>query len=114
MFRCDREVSALFPYFAMLRREHFLEVGGLDESLEPLWAWIDLCSKFINNGFRIVATPQVNCYNFNPTPEVVSSKFADIKVPKHFKSRWSNFLEIDKFSTLRREQQLHRKVKWEK
>ena len=114
MFRCDREVSALFPYFAMLRREHFLEVGGLDESLEPLWAWIDLCSKFINNGFRIVATPQVNCYNFNPTPEVVSSKFAGIKVPKHFKSRWSNFLEIDKFSTLRREQQLHRKVKWEK
>jgi len=112
IFRCDREVSALYPYFAMLRREHFLEVGGLDESLEPLWAWIDLCFRFTSSHYRIVSTPQVNAYNFHPAEEVVPQELVDIRVPTLIKSRWSHLLERDRFSTLRPDQQFHRKEKW--
>ena len=112
VFRCDREVSAMFPYFAMIRREHFLAVGGLDESLEPLWAWVDLCLKFTSNGFRIVSTPQVNSYHFQPDQEAVPPEAADILVDDNFRNRWKELLEVDTLSVFRLEQKSHRKTKW--
>lgn len=112
VFRSDREVSALFPYFAMIRKNHFLAVGGLDETLPPLWSWIDLCLRLRHNDLRVVSTPQVNAYQFSDDPEVVSLENARIFVDNDFRSRWGAALSRDPFSVFRPEQLLQRPALW--
>jgi GT2 family glycosyltransferase len=112
VFRCDREVSSLFPYFAMIRRQHFLDLGGLDKSLDPLWAWVDFCMKVNQEGLRIISTPQVHVHHFDDAPEVVPIKDAKISIPHHFRTRWQKSLTEDIFSVFRSEQIVQRSAKW--
>jgi GT2 family glycosyltransferase len=112
IFRSDREVSAIYPHFVMIRVSDFLDVGGLDDTLPPLWAWIDLCFKLRSNGSRVVSTPSVNTYDFCENSEVVNQ--SDLRIPLNdvFKSRWLHMLTKDPYSIFRPEQIIHRKAKW--
>jgi glycosyltransferase involved in cell wall biosynthesis len=112
VFRCDREVSALFPYFAMIRTAHFVELGGLETSLEPLWAWVDLCLRFQDRGLKIVTTPQVNTYHFADDSEVVDPSIAGIQVDTEIAQRWSQIIARDPYTVFRPEQRVHRKPRW--
>lgn len=112
VFRCDREVSAIQPYLAMIRRDHFLNVGGLDESLDPYWAWIDLCLKFTSNQLKIISTPQVNAYHFDNDQEELDPDLFAVAIPEIIKQRWSRALVRDPFTVHRVDQRSDRYPKW--
>jgi glycosyltransferase involved in cell wall biosynthesis len=112
LFRCDREVSALLPYFVMIRRQHFIDAGGLDTTLPPPWAWIDLCLKFRSNNLRLVSTPQVHTYDFSNDSDVIEFNEAKMDITSEIDEKWSHLLQRDPYSVLRPEQRVHSKPKW--
>lgn len=112
VFRSDREVSSIQPYLSLIRRDHFLDIGGLDESIDPYWAWVEISLKFITSGLRIISTPQVNSYHFDNDEEAINTSTADIAIPELMRNRWSQVLQRDPYSVCRHEQITDRHAKW--
>jgi N-acetylglucosaminyl-diphospho-decaprenol L-rhamnosyltransferase len=57
-FSTTRPVEQPAGAFLMLRREVWLEVGGLDERFFPLWFEdVDLCRELANRGYRLFFAP---------------------------------------------------------
>jgi GT2 family glycosyltransferase len=96
----------------MIRRSHFLEVGGLTDSLNLFWSWIDLCLKLNQQGKRVVSTPQVSSFHFDDDSETVLSEEAGLKVPQYFRDTWGHVLQRDPYSVFRPEQIVQRASKW--
>jgi hypothetical protein len=96
----------------MIRRQHFIDAGGLDTTLPPPWAWIDLCLKFRSNNLRLVSTPQVHTYDFSNDSDVIEFNEAKMDITSEIDEKWSHLLQRDPYSVLRPEQRVHRKPKW--
>lgn len=97
-----REVSAVTGACLALRRDIYLQAGGLDEINLPIsFNDVDLCLRIRALGFRIVWTPFAELYHLesvsrgpDSTPEQIdrAAREAD-----YMRQRWSDVLDHDPF-----------------
>jgi O-antigen biosynthesis protein len=97
-----RNVSAVTGACLLLRRQAFLEVGGLDEvSLPVAFNDIDLCLKLIQRGYRNLWTPYAELYHYESAsrgPDLVGEKAARFRREiAIMRERWGEVLDHDPY-----------------
>ena len=97
------DVSAVTAACAMIRKDVYDEVGGLDESFQVAFNDVDLCLKVRDKKYLIVFTPFAELYHYESksrgydTSKDKKARF-DNEI-KRFKMKWVNELSAgDPFS----------------
>jgi GT2 family glycosyltransferase len=88
------ELSAVDASGMMMRRDLFLEMGGLDESLPPPWDMVDLCLRLQSRGYTVLLNPHVMFWDF--TVDALKDRWR-IRLPKELRARWGHVLESDPY-----------------
>lgn len=93
----SQNLSACTAACLLIRKEVFVEVGGLDESFAVAFNDIDLCMQIRKAGYLIVFTPYAEFYHYESksrglenSPEKIARFNGEIK---RFKKKWGNKLE---------------------
>ena len=97
MFAIERECSGVTAACAGLRRETFLEVGGLSAALPHSYNDVDLSLKLTTRGYRIVWTPDAELFHFESM-----SRRPRVR-PKEWKAlcrRWGRLMGQDPYFTI--------------
>ena len=97
-----RNVTAVTGACLMLRRQAFLEVGGLDETSLPVaFNDVDLCLKLAERGYRNLWTPYAELYHHESASrgtDLVGEKAARFKKEViHMRQRWAHRLDHDPY-----------------
>jgi O-antigen biosynthesis protein len=91
----SRNFSALADGCLLVKREHLLEAGGLDETFNSFeYAIADLCLKLQTMGMLNVVIPQAQAY-FSPPPFSFGWNKRLAKDKKQFQHRWKDLLQHD-------------------
>ena len=98
-----RNVTAVTGACLLVRRQAFLDVGGLDEASLPVaFNDIDLCLKLVERGYRNVWTPYAELYHHESISrgsDLVGEKAARFKREVGvMRQRWGQVLDRDPFS----------------
>lgn len=100
--RIARNVSAVTAACLALRREVFVEVGGLDaDNLAVAFNDVDLCLKIRERGYQIVWTPRAELYHLesasrgSDTRPETAARFA--REIAHMRARWGPVLDADPY-----------------
>jgi O-antigen biosynthesis protein len=94
----DKGYSALPPGCILVKREMFLEVGGLNQNLISETAQvIDFCLRLKNKGLRNIVTPavQVTVNPWNVSSSADEDLIQDPSDREYFCSYWMNWLKYD-------------------
>jgi GT2 family glycosyltransferase len=96
-----QDVTALDTACAAVRRDRYLEVGGMDESLAVSHHDLDLCLRLVERGYRNVWTPhaELRCrHHGTRNQEGSAERVAQAaEEAKSFRARWGARLEADPF-----------------
>ncbi len=96
-----QDVSAVTTACALVKREAYLQVGGLDENLAVTFNDVDFCLRLREAGYRIVWTPYAELIHHES-----ASRGFDNSAPKqvrflaevdYMKSKWGDILQRDPF-----------------
>jgi len=96
-----QDVSAVTTACALVKREVYLQVGGLDENLAVTFNDVDLCLRLREAGYRILWTPYAELIHHES-----ASRGFDNSAPKqvrflaevdYMKSKWGHILQRDPF-----------------
>uniref|UniRef100_UPI00333E82C9 glycosyltransferase n=1 Tax=Prochlorothrix hollandica TaxID=1223 RepID=UPI00333E82C9 len=83
----------------MCRRETFLEVGGFEENLPVAFNDVDLCLKFLQNGYYNVCLPHVNLYHHESKTLGSKQSLEEIhqydREIRYMVDRWASYLQAD-------------------
>jgi O-antigen biosynthesis protein len=94
-----REVDYCSAIYLLLRRQKFLDLGGLDEIYSPAYyEETDLCMKLRAQGLRVIYTPSVTIehFEFGSQPSKAGRSAILERLPI-FLSRWKNDLDTQRF-----------------
>jgi hypothetical protein len=90
-----REVSAVDVQCLAIKRELFLELGGLDESVGAPWDVVDLCLRAREKGLRILVTPRAEFWEFmNGNDDFAWYR---TRAPKAFRAKWASDFAHDPY-----------------
>jgi GT2 family glycosyltransferase len=90
-----REVSAVTAACAMIRRELYLEVGGMDaERFAVSFNDVDLCLRLRAAGYRIIYTPHAELIHHTSQTRTRESNLAEDEA---LRQRWGARLDDDPF-----------------
>ncbi len=94
--------SAVTAACMMCRKEVYTEVDGMDETLEVEYNDLDLCLKFLKNGYYNIYLPSVEVYHYESATRghpfrSTSSWKQHEKDLAIFKSKWQNYIDDDPF-----------------
>ena len=89
-----RECSGVTGAAAMIRRDVFVEVGGLSLQFPNCFNDIDLAFKILNAGYRIIWTPHAHLYHFESASR---NSTVDKKELAMIKDRWGQLFDHDRF-----------------
>jgi GT2 family glycosyltransferase len=90
-----REVSAIDAQCLAMKRDLFIELGGLDESVNAPWDVVDLCLRARAQGLRILITPRAEFWEFmNGNDDFASYR---IRAPKEFRNKWESVFAHDPY-----------------
>jgi GT2 family glycosyltransferase len=93
-----RDVAAVSGKCLMVRRQAFLDVGGLDEILSvAAFGDVDLCLKLAESGYRTVWTPYAELTIRDETPRQRSQAAQFTRAVACMRQRWGHKLEADRF-----------------
>ena len=96
-----QDVSAVTTACALVKREVYLKLGGLDENLAVTFNDVDFCVRLREAGYRIVWTPYAELIHHES-----ASRGFDNSAPKqvrflaevdYMKSKWGDILQRDPF-----------------
>jgi GT2 family glycosyltransferase len=96
-----QDVSAVTTACALVKREAYLQVGGLNENLAVTFNDVDLCLRLREAGYRILWTPYAELIHHES-----ASRGFDDSTPKqvrflaevdYMKSKWGEVLQRDPF-----------------
>jgi GT2 family glycosyltransferase len=96
-----QDVSAVTTACALVKREVYLKLGGLDENLAVTFNDVDFCLRLREAGYRIVWTPYAELIHHES-----ASRGFDNSAPKqvrflaevdYMKSKWGDILQRDPF-----------------
>jgi O-antigen biosynthesis protein len=94
-----REVDYCSAIYLLLRRQKFIDLGGLDEIYSPAYyEETDLCMKLRAQGLRVIYTPSVTIehFEFGSQPSKAGRNAILERLPI-FLSRWKNDLDTQGF-----------------
>ena len=93
---CTQEYSAVTAACMMVRKEVYMEAGGLDEALTVAFNDIDFCLRLREQGYQIVYEPYAELYHYesksrglDDTPEKAARFAREIA---YFEKRWKDIL----------------------
>jgi glycosyltransferase involved in cell wall biosynthesis len=90
-----REFSAVDAQCLAIKRDLFLELGGLDESVGDPWDVVDLCLRAREKGLRILVTPRAEFWEFmNGNDDFARYR---TRAPKAFRARWASIFAHDPY-----------------
>ncbi len=94
--------SAVTGACLVLRRQIFLEVGGLEERyLKVAFNDVDLCLRLRERGYRIVWTPYAELYHLESASRGLDNTFKKFirlqRELKYMRSRWKTVLRYDPY-----------------
>ena len=93
-----RNVTAVSGGCLALRKRAFVDAGGFDDTLTPVFADIDLCLKVQGLGLRNLWTPYAELYRNDPT---IQRKFTDLaavrRAADRLLKRWGQQLISDRY-----------------
>lgn len=97
-----RNVMAVTGACLMVRRQTFLEVGGLDEEALPVaFNDVDLCLKLAEQGYRNLWTPYAKLYHYESASrgtDLTGQKAVRFKRElTHMRTRWGRRLDHDPY-----------------
>jgi GT2 family glycosyltransferase len=93
-----RDVAAVSGKCLMVRRQAFLDVGGLDEVLSlAAFGDVDLCLKLAESGYRTVWTPYAELTIRDETPRQRGQAAHFARAAARMRQRWGHKLEVDRF-----------------
>lgn len=100
-----REVSAVTAACMVLRREVYLNAGGLDEEHLPVsFNDVDLCLRIRAQGLRILWTPFAELYHLESVSRGADRKAEQIaraaREADYMRARWGETLDTDPFYNL--------------
>jgi GT2 family glycosyltransferase len=96
-----QDISAVTTACALVEREVYLQVGGLDENLAVTFNDVDFCLRLRKAGYRIIWTPYAELIHHES-----ASRGFDNSAPKqirflaevdYVKSKWGDLLQRDPF-----------------
>jgi GT2 family glycosyltransferase len=96
-----QDISAVTTACALVKREVYLQVGGLDENLAVTFNDVDFCLRLREAGYRILWTPYAELIHHES-----ASRGFDNSAPKqvrflaevdYMKSKWGHILQRDPF-----------------
>jgi GT2 family glycosyltransferase len=92
-----REVSAVDAQCLAIKRDLFLELGGLDETLAAPWDVVDLCLRVRQRGLRILVNPRAEFWEFmNGNNDYAWYR---TRAPKGFREQWAAEFAHDPYRT---------------
>jgi glycosyltransferase involved in cell wall biosynthesis len=90
-----REVSAVDAQCLAIKRDLFLELGGLDESFGAPWDVVDLCLRARERGLRVLVTPRAEFWEFmNGNDDFAWYR---TRAPKAFRAKWASVFAHDPY-----------------
>jgi GT2 family glycosyltransferase len=96
-----RDVDYCSGAFLLLERQHFLDIGGLDEMFAPgYYEETDLCMRIRSLGKRVIYTPELVLSHFEFGSFASGAAFERMeRNRKIFVDRWKREIDEGKFST---------------
>jgi glycosyltransferase involved in cell wall biosynthesis len=89
------EVSAVDAQCLAIKRDLFLELGGLDESAGSPWDVVDLCLRAREKNLRILVTPRATFWEFmNDNNDFARYR---TRAPKAFRAKWASIFAHDPY-----------------
>lgn len=88
----QRNYLAVSGACLLVRRDHFLAVGGFDETMAAGLADIDLCLALVGHGLRIVYTPQARLQWTGPDAPAPTARETE-----GFRRKWAGLLRRDPY-----------------
>ena len=86
---------------AMIKSSLFKEMGGFDESLEPVFQDVDLGIKLYDSGYYNVYTPYSELVHYESVSRLKKNQVSDIKEDEKcaniIKNKWPKFFKQDPF-----------------
>ena len=89
------EISAVDATCAMVSRELFNEVGGLDESLAAPWDMVDFSLRLREKGLHNVVNPRAVFYEYS-VPGGIAERLR-LRVPRAFREKWAAVFQDDPY-----------------
>jgi GT2 family glycosyltransferase len=99
LLRCARDVSAVTAAFMMTKRSLFLDVRGFDSSLRVAYNDVDYCLKLRSLGFRVIWTPEVECFHFEGKTRGKDTR-GNVRFEEEIsimRAKWGNEIASDPF-----------------
>lgn len=94
---CQQEYSAVTAACMMVKKEVYLEAGGMDEKFEVAFNDVDFCLRVRQLGYKVVYNPFATMYHYESKTRGIDD--TDEKVKRfqgeidRFADRWKEFLE---------------------
>jgi len=97
-----RNVSAVNGACLMVRRQTFMDVGGLNETPSAAaFRDVDFCLKLMERGLRNVWTPHAELYNRGATPKAFDRTAPDAlcsdQAASYLRQRWGHWIDNDPY-----------------
>jgi len=92
-----RECSGVTGAAALMRREVYMEVGGLSAQFPNCFNDVDLAFKVLEAGYRIIWTPHAKLYHFESVSRDATVDRAELEL---LMNRWGRFFDRDRFNRL--------------
>lgn len=90
----SRDVTAVSGRCLLVRRQAFLEVGGLDDMLGT-FGDVDLCLKLAEAGYRILWTPHAELSQRSALPRLDAARSS--QAAGRLRARWGEKLNYDRY-----------------
>jgi len=93
LYAYDRRAGAVTAAFVAVRRDRYLAVGGLDETLRNDFNDVDLCLRLEAQGFRTLYTPHVRVTHYESITR--SYRALDAREVELMFERWADRFAVD-------------------
>ncbi len=90
----DREVSGVTGACALLPRQVYFQVGGMNVELPANFNDVDLCLKVTGAGYRILWTPHARLYHYESKTRIARVLLYELNI---LRNRWGHRIERDPF-----------------
>jgi O-antigen biosynthesis protein len=94
MLKLAREVSGLTGACALIKRDAYFEVGGMSEIFPLAFNDCDIAFKFLENGYRLIWTPNARLFHFETASRPAHVKPSEVKL---IMSRWGRKIDNDDY-----------------
>ena len=94
MLKLAREVSGLTGACALIKRDAYFEVGGMSEIFPLAFNDCDIALKFLENGYRLIWTPNARLFHFETASRPAHVKPSEVKL---IMSRWGRKIDNDDY-----------------